>query len=212
MLRSQLSLHALRLSPIPGSPSADFDTDPFRQLFEEAIGQTGQDSRRASPTHPEATRAHTRGFSLPNPSRIAGQTTADLSQYSDMTRWPLLDRSTSGFGTISLRSSMPARPRLPSDEQRAINQSVQGKLPSPQVIRAVAPSVPTARVITQPSKADTSENWRLKSEKDPPAVVNRSEVVPTTPKQNDKNAAPDVMTIDSLFAKFEKVGAILRGN
>ena len=96
-----------------------------------------------------------------------------------------------------------AHPRVSSNESQPSSQDDHSHA---QATKGSAAATAAA------SKADASANWRRKAQQDQSAVVQSTIVAsaPSTPRVPSDPVAPDVMTIDKLFAKFEKVSSSRR--
>ena len=207
MLRAQLSSNVPRLSPIPGSPSVDIQSDPFYSLSEEAVDATARNLYRSSTGDIQALRAHQRGTSLPIPSRSAS--TTDFSARVDISRYPSSGLA-SAQAHVNLGTFTPVRTHVTSRELHipAVTlQQVEGLLPSPQVVRAL-PMTSANPPANPSSKADASENWRQKAQQAISAVEHQNDVSPSNSHNRDENTSPDVKTIDRLFEKFGQVSSI----
>ncbi|KAK8853239.1 hypothetical protein IAR55_003941 [Kwoniella newhampshirensis] len=172
------------LSPIPGSPAEP--KDPFHVLYAQAITSAGGDPSMAQLSSPSADPSTERDLHhvFSTPVRLPG--------YLPVTYDPTTLRYE--FATAS-----ESRSKSPSPLQYAPVSS------TPQVVQIAQATPP------QPSKADTSENWRKRDESNQNIAQmfrEQDQCHATTRAPNKTNqymALPSegtVMTIDNLFDKF----------
>jgi len=207
MLRAQLSIHGAKLSPIPGSPAIELSIEDIPPLYETAGVVARQDLHRSSTSDLQAVRAHQRGTSLPIPSKGANAGTSDSLQRSKASTYQWSGPFGTGQSSAALGAFTPTRARGVSQGLQVRSQPLQGSFTSPEAIRTLPPSL-AGLSASQPSKADVSEDWRQKSQQEIPAVEIQRPTAPASPQQDTENSPPDVMTIDSLFAKFQKVSPL----
>ncbi|WWC91710.1 uncharacterized protein L201_006656 [Kwoniella dendrophila CBS 6074] len=181
--RSQVNLREMTtLSPIPGSPAENAFRDPFRVLYDRAISSSEHDNSVGQANQaedPASTQPVIRSASATGPIQL-----------------PTLVPIYFNPSTMAYEVAVPP-PGRSAYEDLHIN-TPQGAV-TPQTLKnAQAAS-------NQPSKADTSENWRKKGSDESADQVEKPELA-TSPPQNslsaDKGAEGEVMTIDSLFEKF----------
>ena len=188
-----------RLVPIPGSPFAQVSQESPHKASNRSNG-LNNDYLQPRSSDLQDMRIHQRGVSLPLPSNLANDTTSSLMLQSISPRSTSEGLPRTGFGKVHPVASGQSHTQVVA--QDGYPHYYQDTSGSPQLSHSQTSATSNT---AQPSRADTSNNWRQKSHQDQPAVADHPYIASETPNSNQEQTTTDVMTIDNLFAKFEKV-------